>query len=65
LYKKCAILELLVVESMCQANQINDKLLSIKRMVDFFSCKTQPPIQFQHQIFFSEDPYTVMTRMLP
>lgn len=50
---------------MCSAIQLNDKLHSIRRMIDFSLGKLSPPIQFQQQIFFSEDPYTIMIKILP
>lgn len=62
---KSALLELLTVESMCQAPQINDKLLCMKRMCDLFQGKSVPVLVFAPQIHVMDDPYTMMLRLLP
>ena len=43
LFVKCALLELLTVESMNLAPQINEKLFCMKRMCELFQGKVVPP----------------------
>ncbi len=65
LFLKCAGIELLIAESMCQSNQISEKLLCLKRACDLFLGKPVPPNNFMSQIFLQDDPYTGLMKMLP
>jgi hypothetical protein len=62
---KCALLELLTAESMCQASQINDKLICMKRMCDLFQGKPVPSLVFAPQVYLMDDPYTTILKLLP
>jgi hypothetical protein len=50
---------------MCQAPQINDKLVSMKRMCDLFQGKNVPVLVFTPQIHLMDDPYTTILKLLP
>jgi hypothetical protein len=38
LYMKCAVIELLIAESMCIETQINEKMHALNRMIRFTDC---------------------------
>jgi hypothetical protein len=40
LYMQCAVIELLIAESMCIETQINEKMHALSRMVRFTECHT-------------------------
>ena len=62
---RCAIIELLTVESMCSATQISEKLFYMKRMCELFQGKCVPAQIFQPQLHFNDDPYTTILKLLP
>ena len=41
-FMRCAVLELLIAESMCIETQINEKMMALVRMVRFSECSQQP-----------------------